>query len=72
MSATARILQFPSERRQARRLVDLAELIAELGMSERWWRYRLTEGMPSHRYGSRLRFDPSEVQAWIEQRYGKT
>jgi hypothetical protein len=39
-------------------------------MSERWLRYRIAEGMPTHRYGSRLRFDPVEVEAWLEGRYG--
>jgi predicted DNA-binding transcriptional regulator AlpA len=64
------VVVFPLERRQAPRLVDLAELREQLGMSERFWRYRIAEGMPVHRYGKRLRFDLSEVQRWIEERYG--
>jgi predicted DNA-binding transcriptional regulator AlpA len=63
-------LRFPVERRQTARLVNLAELAELLGGSERWWRYRISEGMPSHRWGSRLRFDPSEVKLWLEERYG--
>lgn len=64
------IVRFPTERRQPRRLVDLAELRELHHMSERWFRYRIAEGMPTHRYGSRLRFDPAEVERWLEERYG--
>jgi predicted DNA-binding transcriptional regulator AlpA len=64
------VVRFPLERRQSRRLVDLAELREQLGMSERFWRYRIAEGLPVHHYGKRLRFDPSEVQRWMEERYG--
>jgi predicted DNA-binding transcriptional regulator AlpA len=64
------VIRFPLERRQARQLVDLVELRGQLGMSERFWRYRVAEGMPVHRYGKRLRFDPSEVERWMAERYG--
>ena len=64
------VIRFPLERRQARQLVDLVELRGQLGMSERFWRYRVAEGMPVHRYGKRLRFDPCEVQRWMAERYG--
>jgi predicted DNA-binding transcriptional regulator AlpA len=70
MSATANVLPFPLERRQARRLVDVAGLMQAFGYSERWWRYRISEGMPRHTWGKRHRFDPSEVEQWLEQRYG--
>jgi predicted DNA-binding transcriptional regulator AlpA len=66
----ARIHEADSERRQAHRLVPLAELQEHFGFSERWWRYRLKDGMPRHKWGSRLRFSPTEVEAWLDQRYG--
>jgi hypothetical protein len=68
--ASARVIPFPTKRRQARRLVDVAGLIDTFGYSERWWRYRIAEGMPCRRWGKRLRFDPDEVQRWLEVRYG--
>jgi predicted DNA-binding transcriptional regulator AlpA len=64
------VLPFPGDRRQARRLVSLVELMDLYGYSERWWRYRLKDGLPKHPWGGRLRFDPSEVEAWMEERYG--
>jgi predicted DNA-binding transcriptional regulator AlpA len=64
------VVRFPLERRRARQLVDLPELLERFGMSERWFRYRIAEGMPAHRYGSRLRFDPVEVERWLKERYG--
>lgn len=66
VSATARIIQFP-ERRP--RLVNLRELQELFGMSERWWRYQIAAGCPARRWGKRLRFDPVDVQEWIERRY---
>jgi predicted DNA-binding transcriptional regulator AlpA len=61
------LIRFPVERRQPRRLVSLSELIDAYGMSERWWRYRVAEGMPAHRFGRRaLRFDLTEVEQWME------
>jgi predicted DNA-binding transcriptional regulator AlpA len=64
------IVRFPLERRLPRRLVSIRELQDQFGMSERWFRYRIAEGMPTHRWGSRLRFDASEVEAWMKERYG--
>ena len=65
------LIRFPVERRQPRRLVPLGELIDCYGFSERWWRYRVAEGMPAHRFGRRaLRFDPVEVEAWMEEHSG--
>ena len=66
MSA-ATVIRFPSEHREPLRLVPLCELIDAYGMSERWFRYRIAEGMPCHRFGRRaLRFDAIEVKRWIE------
>ena len=71
MSAGARILRFPLERRQPHRLVSLSELIDLYGMSERWWRYQIAGGLPIHRFGKRvLRFDPAEVEQWMEDHSG--
>lgn len=69
MSAQARIIPFPTERRQAQRLVTLRELRELFGFSERWWRYRLAEGMPSRKWSGGLRFAPDEVQDWLDRRF---
>jgi hypothetical protein len=70
VSQTATVLQFPTERRHARRLVSLAELRDLFGFSERWWRYRITEGLPCRKWAGGIRFDPDEVERWMEARYG--
>lgn len=64
------VLPFPVDRRQARRLVSLAELMDLYGGCERWWRYRIAEGLPRQKWGGRTRFDPRAVEAWMEERYG--
>lgn len=66
----ADVIPFPSGRRHARRLVTLTELMEAYGGSERWWRYRMAEGMPKRKWGGRVRFDPIEVEGWMEVRYG--
>jgi hypothetical protein len=71
MSPDGDALRFPVERRQPPRLEDIHGLIEAFGYSERWWRYRITEGLPCHKWGSRLRFDLTKVQAWLEQRYAQ-
>jgi predicted DNA-binding transcriptional regulator AlpA len=71
MGAGATVIRFPVERRQPRRLVPLTELIELYGFSERWWRYQIAAGLPAHRFGQRaLRFDPLEVEAWMEANSG--
>jgi len=65
----ARTIRFPVERTRAPRLITLAELQQQLGFSERWWRYRIAEGLPCHRWGRGLRFDPSEVEVWLDGVY---
>lgn len=67
---TARVIRFPIERRQPRRLVPLRELIDRYGFSERWWRYRIKEGLPRHKWAGGIRFDLIEVEQWMEARYG--
>jgi hypothetical protein len=53
--------------RQASRLVPLAELQTLYGFSTRWWRYRIREGLPSRKWLGGLRFDPAEVEAWLDR-----
>lgn len=69
MSATARIVPFPDRRE---RLVTLRELMERYSYSERWFRYRIADGMPCVRWGKRLRFRPDDVEQWLEERYGET
>jgi hypothetical protein len=64
------VLPFAGDRRQARRLVSLAELMDLYGGCERWWRYRIAEGLPRQKWGGRMRFDPRAVETWMEERYG--
>jgi hypothetical protein len=66
MSRPAEIVRFPTERTRPRRLVDLAELQERFGFSTRWWRYRIAEGLPAHRWCGGLRFDVDEVAAWLD------
>jgi hypothetical protein len=40
-------------------------LAAHLGCSERWIEYRVQEGLPSWRIAGRMKFRPSEVEAWL-------
>jgi predicted DNA-binding transcriptional regulator AlpA len=69
MSRLATVIAFPADRGLARRLVPLSELMTLYGFSERWWRYQIAAGMPTHRFGRRgLRFDPREVEQWMEER----
>jgi len=70
MTDPAQVIRFPTERRQARRLVPMAELVEHFSFSTRFFRYRIKEGMPAHRFGNRLRFDLAEVEAWLEARNG--
>lgn len=71
MSESAQVIRFPVERRHPEPYVNLSELQELFGGSERWWRYRIKEGLPAHRWGKRLRFKPSEVERWLEEvRYG--
>lgn len=67
MSELARVIEFPVERRQAERMLTLHELMDTYGFSERWWRYRLAEGLPKHRWCGQWRFRAAEVEAWMER-----
>ncbi len=66
--SVARVIPFPEHRREPEQLLTMAGLIDRFGFSERWWRYRLAEGMPAHRWGGRWRFRASEIEAWMEAR----
>jgi hypothetical protein len=67
---SSNVVLFPGELRHTSRLVPLSELRDHYGYSERWWRYRLAEGLPKRKWGGRVRFDPIEVERWMEERYG--
>jgi len=62
------VVELPGRGRVGR-LLSLREMSERLGMSERWIRYRVAEGLPHRRYGQRLRFDAPEVERWLEDRY---
>jgi predicted DNA-binding transcriptional regulator AlpA len=66
MSEMGRVIEFPRDRREPEPLLTMRNLVERYQMSERWFRYRLAEGMPAHRWGGRWR--ASEVEAWMEAR----
>jgi excisionase family DNA binding protein len=66
---SAKIVPFP-QRPLPERYLTVAELSEVLGMSTRWLAYRIQEGLPSYRYGRARRFRLSEVEPWLEKRYG--
>lgn len=68
-SEAGRVLASNPQPVAGRLLVSLAQLIELYGYSESWWRARVAEGLPSRKWGSRLRFDPSEVERWLDERY---
>jgi excisionase family DNA binding protein len=43
------------------------ELATHLGFSLRWVELRVREGMPCERFGSRLRFQRTEVEQWLKR-----
>jgi hypothetical protein len=45
--------------------LDKRALAGHLGCSERWLEYRAREGMPSWKIAGRVKFRPSEVEAWL-------
>lgn len=51
------------------KLVTLSGLMESYGYSESWWRARVAEGLPKRKWGGRLRFDPAEVEQWLDDRY---
>ena len=48
-------------------LLDVHEVAAYLGVSERFVYKHVAEGsLPSHRVGRALRFQAAEIDAWLE------
>lgn len=70
MSEEARVFNLDAyrQRREPEPLLKMKDLVERYQMSDRWFRYRLAEGMPAHRWGGQWRFKASEVEAWMEQR----
>ena len=60
------VLRPELDRTYTRRLVSLPELQERFGFSERWWRYRIAEGMPTRKWVGGLRFDADEVENWLD------
>jgi hypothetical protein len=50
------------------RWVSKSDLAEYLGYTPRWIEYRVKEGMPCERKGTRLRFRISQVEAWLGDR----
>ena len=50
------------------RFVDKRQLATHFGFSIRWVEARMTEGMPFHRFGNRVRFRISETETWLSGR----
>ncbi len=69
MTDGGRVIEFPVHRREPEPLLTMRDLVERYQMSERWFHYRLAEGMPSHRWGGRRRFRASEVEAWMDARH---
>jgi len=68
MGEVARVILFPLHRREPEPLLTMRDLVDRYQMSERWFRYKLAEGMPGHRWGGCWRFRASEIEAWMESR----
>lgn len=48
-------------------LIDVATLAEHLGLTERTIRRRVAQGeIPYYKLGNSIRFDPVEIQAWLE------
>jgi predicted DNA-binding transcriptional regulator AlpA len=50
--------------------VNKGQVAAYLGRSKRWVELMAREGMPSRMIGGRRAYRLSEVDAWIEERFG--
>lgn len=68
MSEPGRVIAFPQHRRHPEPLLELADLMRLYGFSERWWRYRIADGLPTVRWGGRLKFRATDVEVWMETR----
>ena len=65
MNAVADLQRFRQARLGSEPWLSKQQLAAHLGFSVRWVEYRVREGMPSKRFGARLRFRVSDVEEWI-------
>jgi predicted DNA-binding transcriptional regulator AlpA len=63
---TAHVLRLPL-RAGVEPWLSKQQLAAHLGFSVRWVELRVREGMPCERWGNRLRFRASEVEAWLKE-----
>lgn len=45
-----------------------AQIAAHCGYSVRWVELRVRDGLPCRRWGGRLRFQRSAVEAWLDER----
>jgi predicted DNA-binding transcriptional regulator AlpA len=66
---SGQVIALDAHRREPEPLLTLRQLVERYQYSERWFRYRLAEGMPVHRWGGGLRFKASEVESWMEARH---
>jgi predicted DNA-binding transcriptional regulator AlpA len=66
---SGQVIALDAHRREPEPLLTLRQLVDRFGFSERWWRYRLADGMPAHRWGGQWRFRASEVESWMEARH---
>lgn len=62
------VIQFPKRFTGHEPWLSKQQIADYLQYSVRWVELRVREGMPCQRFGSRLRFRISEVEAWLEQR----
>jgi predicted DNA-binding transcriptional regulator AlpA len=62
------VLQFPKGRFEP--WVNKGQVAAYLGRSKRWVELMAREGLPSRMIGGRRAYRLSEVEAWVEERFG--
>lgn len=62
------VLQFPKGRFEP--WVNKGQVAAYLGRSKRWVELMAREGLPSRMIGGRRAYRLSEVEAWVERRFG--
>ena len=64
---SGQVITFPG-RPEREPLLTMRDVVERYQFSERWFRYRLAEGMPAHRWGGQWRFRASELEAWMASR----
>ena len=68
MTGHGKVIQFPTWATGTEPWLTKRQIADYLNYSVRWVELRVREGMPCQRFGSRLRFRVSEVEAWLEHR----